>query len=186
VITIGDSWMDYIGGGGGIQAGLDRAGTNYRHYAVSGTTLLTGQIPGQYTQAKRANPKILTAIMTGVATTSCFRGRATRRKPAKPQSKRSDRRRMGRALDANGGGRRERRDPDPVLGGRRHGAHEYAPENGRTSTDLLEWQNQLPLPCDDGSRDGEPRGRYSSPRRRPTIVSRRLSWHLMEQRKIRR
>ncbi|HKP61007.1 MAG TPA: SGNH/GDSL hydrolase family protein [Polyangiales bacterium] len=65
VITIGDSWMDYALGGGGIQAGLDRAGTRYRHYALSGTTLLSGQIPGQYTSAKRSNPKILTAIMTG-------------------------------------------------------------------------------------------------------------------------
>jgi lysophospholipase L1-like esterase len=52
-------------GGAGIQAGLDRAGTNYRHYAVTATTLLSGQIPGQYDQAKRANPKISTVIMTG-------------------------------------------------------------------------------------------------------------------------
>jgi hypothetical protein len=74
VITIGDSWMDYIGGGGGIQAGLDRAGTNYRHYALSGTTLLSGQIPGQYTRAKASNPKILTAIMTGGGNDIMFTG----------------------------------------------------------------------------------------------------------------
>jgi hypothetical protein len=74
VITIGDSWMDYIGGGGGIQAGLDRAGTRYRHYALSGTTLLSGQIPGQYTRAKSANPKILTAIMTGGGNDIMFSG----------------------------------------------------------------------------------------------------------------
>jgi hypothetical protein len=74
VITIGDSWMDYIGGGGGIQAGLDRAGTNYRHYGLSATTLLSGQIPGQYTRAKSANPKILTVIMTGGGNDVMFSG----------------------------------------------------------------------------------------------------------------
>jgi hypothetical protein len=65
VVTIGDSWMAGPLNGAGIQAGLDRAGTNYRHYAVTATTLLSGQIPGQYDDAKRANPKISTVIMTG-------------------------------------------------------------------------------------------------------------------------
>jgi hypothetical protein len=65
VVTIGDSWMDYILGGGGIEGALDRAGTDYRHYSVSGTQLLNGQIPGQYDRAKSANPEISTVIMTG-------------------------------------------------------------------------------------------------------------------------
>jgi GXWXG protein/Domain of unknown function (DUF4334) len=65
VVTIGDSWMAGPLGGSGIQAALDRAGTDYRHYAVTATTLLSGQIPGQYDRAKRANPKISTVIMTG-------------------------------------------------------------------------------------------------------------------------
>lgn len=74
VVTIGDSWMDYIGGGGGIQAGLDRAGTNYRHYGLSATTLISGQIPGQYTRAKGANPDIKTVIMTGGGNDVMFSG----------------------------------------------------------------------------------------------------------------
>ena len=74
VVTIGDSWMDYIGGGGGIQAGLDRAGFRYRHYALSGTTLLSGQIPSQYTQAKSVNPDIKTIIMTGGGNDVMFSG----------------------------------------------------------------------------------------------------------------
>jgi lysophospholipase L1-like esterase len=65
VVTIGDSWMAGPVGAAGIQAGLDRAGTSYRHYAVTATTLLSGQIPGQYDQAKSANAKISTVIMTG-------------------------------------------------------------------------------------------------------------------------
>jgi lysophospholipase L1-like esterase len=65
VVTIGDSWMAGALGGAGIQAALDREGTKYRHYAVTATTLLSGQIPGQYDSAKRANPKISTVIMTG-------------------------------------------------------------------------------------------------------------------------
>ena len=74
VVTIGDSWMDYIGGGGGIQAGLDRAGTNYRHYGLSATTLISGQIPGQYTRAKGVNPDIKTVIMTGGGNDVMFSG----------------------------------------------------------------------------------------------------------------
>ncbi|MET0385370.1 MAG: SGNH/GDSL hydrolase family protein [Polyangiales bacterium] len=74
VITIGDSWMDYIGGGGGIEAGLDRAGTNYRHYGLSATTLLSGQIPRQYTRAKGENPSISTVIMTGGGNDIMFSG----------------------------------------------------------------------------------------------------------------
>jgi hypothetical protein len=65
VITIGDSWMQIATNGGGIEGGLDRAGTSYRHYSVPGTLLLNGQIPGQYDQAKAQNPDIKTVIMTG-------------------------------------------------------------------------------------------------------------------------
>ncbi|MFI5307457.1 MAG: SGNH/GDSL hydrolase family protein [Polyangiales bacterium] len=65
VITIGDSWMSIITNGGGIEGGLDRAGTMYRHYSVAGTTLINGDIPQQYERAKAANPKIQTVIMTG-------------------------------------------------------------------------------------------------------------------------
>lgn len=66
VITIGDSWMSYFMNGGGIEAGLDRVtGKRYRHYGVLATTVLSGQIPGQYASAKRANPDIKTVIMTG-------------------------------------------------------------------------------------------------------------------------
>jgi hypothetical protein len=65
VITIGDSWMNVLTNGGGIEAGLDRAGTMYRHYAVAGTTLIGGDIPQQYVRAKGENPKISTVIMTG-------------------------------------------------------------------------------------------------------------------------
>lgn len=74
VVTIGDSWMDYVGGGGGIEAGLDRAGTNYRHFGLSATTLLSGQIPSQYTQAKNIDPNILTVIMTGGGNDIMFSG----------------------------------------------------------------------------------------------------------------
>lgn len=65
VITIGDSWMAGAINIGGIQGGLDSLGTRYRHYAVTATQLANGQIPSQYTRAKRANPKISTVIMTG-------------------------------------------------------------------------------------------------------------------------
>jgi hypothetical protein len=64
VVTIGDSWMNIATNGGGIEGGLDRLMKKYRHYAVAGT-LLNGQIPGQYAQAKAVNPKISTVIMTG-------------------------------------------------------------------------------------------------------------------------
>ena len=74
VVTIGDSWMDYLLGGGGIEGGLDRAGTNYRHYALSGTQLLDGVIPRQYDRAKAANPDIKTVIMTGGGNDIMFSG----------------------------------------------------------------------------------------------------------------
>ena len=74
VVTIGDSWMAGPLNGAGIQAGLDRAGTKYRHYAVTATTLLSGQIPSQYDQAKTANPKISTVIMTGGGNDVMFTG----------------------------------------------------------------------------------------------------------------
>jgi hypothetical protein len=72
VITIGDSWMNL--GATGIEQSLDGAGTKYRHYAVAGTLLENGQIPGQYTQAKGANPKIATVIMTGGGNDIMFSG----------------------------------------------------------------------------------------------------------------
>lgn len=76
VVCIGDSWMAGALNGAGIQAGLDRAGTNYRQYAVTATTLLSGQIPGQYDRAKRADPKISTVIMTGGGNDVMFSGGA--------------------------------------------------------------------------------------------------------------
>lgn len=77
VITIGDSWMAGPLNGAGIQAGLDRQMTKYRHYAFTATTLLSGQIPGQYDQAKRANPDIKTVIMTGGGNDVMFTGSCT-------------------------------------------------------------------------------------------------------------
>jgi lysophospholipase L1-like esterase len=74
VVTIGDSWMSGPLGGAGIQAGLDRQMTAYRHYAVTATTLLSGQIPGQYDRAKGANPKISTVIMTAGGNDVMFSG----------------------------------------------------------------------------------------------------------------
>jgi hypothetical protein len=66
VVTIGDSWMNIITNGGGIEAGLDRVtGKTYRHYAVAGTTVLSEVIPNQYESAKRINKNIKTVIMTG-------------------------------------------------------------------------------------------------------------------------
>lgn len=76
VVCIGDSWMAGALNGAGIQAGLDRAGTNYRQYAVTATTLLSGQIPGQYDRAKSADPKISTVIMTGGGNDVMFSGGA--------------------------------------------------------------------------------------------------------------
>jgi hypothetical protein len=74
VITIGDSWMSIVTNGGGIEGGLDRAGTAYRHYAIAGTTLIGGDIPQQYARAKAANPKIATVIMTGGGNDVMFSG----------------------------------------------------------------------------------------------------------------
>jgi hypothetical protein len=74
VITIGDSWMQIVTNGGGIEAALDRAGTHYRHYAIPGTTLINGDIPAQYDRAKAANPKIATVIMTGGGNDIMFTG----------------------------------------------------------------------------------------------------------------
>jgi len=66
VICIGDSWMSIMTNGDGIQGAMNRvSGQNYRHYGLAATTVLSGQIPGQYTNAKRANPDIKTVIMTG-------------------------------------------------------------------------------------------------------------------------
>ena len=72
VVWIGDSYP--AAGNGGIQryteqkataAGALAAGQTYRKYYVGGTQMANGQIPGQYTQAKMADPKIDTVIMTG-------------------------------------------------------------------------------------------------------------------------
>jgi len=99
--------MDYVLGGGGIETALDRARTDYRHYGLSATTLLSGQIPGQYTQAKRVNPKIQTVIMTGggrddvdaAARSTCTSGRALAScaRGSLLASKQLDRRRPSRA-----------------------------------------------------------------------------------------
>jgi lysophospholipase L1-like esterase len=74
VITIGDSWMNIVTNGGGIEGGLDRLMTKYRHYAIAGTTLINGDIPAQYGRAKAANPKIATVIMTGGGNDVMFSG----------------------------------------------------------------------------------------------------------------
>ena len=74
VVTIGDSWMNYLLSGGGIEGALSRAGKNYPGYGVAGTTLLSGQIPGQYTRAKGAHPGISTVIMTGGGNDIMFSG----------------------------------------------------------------------------------------------------------------
>jgi hypothetical protein len=71
VVTIGDSWMSL--GFTGIEQSLRAAGKRYRNYAVAGTTL-GGSIPGQYDQAKRANPDIKTVIMTGGGNDIMFSG----------------------------------------------------------------------------------------------------------------
>jgi hypothetical protein len=52
--------------GTGIQDSLRKvSGQRYRVYGVGGTQLLNGQIPNQYSQAKRDYPNIKTVIMTG-------------------------------------------------------------------------------------------------------------------------
>jgi hypothetical protein len=63
VVTIGDSYMRYIVSG--IEISLeDVSGRNYRNHAEPGTSVLNGQIPGQYSSAKRGGvPK--TVVMTG-------------------------------------------------------------------------------------------------------------------------
>jgi hypothetical protein len=72
VVWIGDSYP--ASGNGGIQryteqaaqaAGALAAGATYRKYYMGGTQMANGQIPGQYTLAKQADPDITTVIMTG-------------------------------------------------------------------------------------------------------------------------
>jgi hypothetical protein len=72
VVWIGDSYP--ASGNGGIQryteqsavaAGALASGATYRKYYAGGTQMANGQIPGQYTQAKNADPDITTVIMTG-------------------------------------------------------------------------------------------------------------------------
>jgi hypothetical protein len=73
VVTIGDSWMSYFLNSGGIEGALDRAGTDYRHYGVAGTTL-GSSIPPQWDSAKRAGADIKTVIMTGGGNDIMFGG----------------------------------------------------------------------------------------------------------------
>jgi lysophospholipase L1-like esterase len=64
VITIGDSWMNFILSG--IEQSLAAAsGRTYRNFGVPGTLMLNEQIPGQYDSAKAADPDIKTVVMTG-------------------------------------------------------------------------------------------------------------------------
>jgi hypothetical protein len=76
VIAIGDSWM--LLSVSGIQLSLVRlSGQKYRTYGVPGTQLLNGQIPGQYTSAKQANPDIKTVVMTGGGNDLLLTGQTT-------------------------------------------------------------------------------------------------------------
>jgi hypothetical protein len=72
VVTIGDSWMSYFLNGGGIEGALDRASTDYRHYAVAGTTLTTS-IPPQWDDAI-GDGAVKTVIMTGGGNDIMFTG----------------------------------------------------------------------------------------------------------------
>ena len=72
VVTIGDSWMTLYSGG--IEGALDRAGKNYRHYGVAGTTLIGGDIPQQWERAKAGGAKASTVIMTGGGNDIMFTG----------------------------------------------------------------------------------------------------------------
>jgi hypothetical protein len=75
VVELGDSYMlntlQFEGTGGGIVPSLQQAsGQKYRNYALQGTMLLMADssgpaIPTQWDDAKRANAKIKTVIMTG-------------------------------------------------------------------------------------------------------------------------
>jgi hypothetical protein len=75
VVLIGDSWMSNTlqieGTGGGISPSLIALTKQpYRNYAVQGVMLLMADtfgpaIPSQWDQAKAANPKIKTVVMTG-------------------------------------------------------------------------------------------------------------------------
>jgi hypothetical protein len=66
VIMIGDSWMLLSTTGISLSLQNPANGGNpaYTNYAVPGTQLLNGQIPGQYTQAKAAKSSIKTVVMT--------------------------------------------------------------------------------------------------------------------------
>lgn len=65
VISFGDSWMNR-GDGTGIAPSLDRAsGRSHRQYGVSGTTVLSEEIPSQWEDAVADNPDIKTVIVTG-------------------------------------------------------------------------------------------------------------------------
>jgi len=65
VVTIGDSWMR-LNPTEGVEISLERAsGRDFRNYAVAGTMILDGAIPGQLDRAVRENPNIKTVVMTG-------------------------------------------------------------------------------------------------------------------------
>jgi hypothetical protein len=74
VVLIGDSWMSNTlqleGTGGGIAPSLIGVSMQrYRNYGLQGVLLLTDSgfgpaIPSQWDDAKRANPKIKTVVMT--------------------------------------------------------------------------------------------------------------------------
>ena len=65
VITIGDSYMNFLFGQG-TEFSLEAiSGRDYRNYAVPGTLMLNGQIPGQWDIAVAANADIKTVVMTG-------------------------------------------------------------------------------------------------------------------------
>jgi hypothetical protein len=64
VIAIGDSWMLLLFTG--IQESLTNAAMQpYRKYGAPGTQVVTGEIPGQFDSALRADRNIKTVVMTG-------------------------------------------------------------------------------------------------------------------------
>ena len=64
VIAFGDSWMLLLTSG--IQESLVKVSKQpYRKYGFPGTRILNGDIPAQFDRAKRENPNIKTAVMTG-------------------------------------------------------------------------------------------------------------------------
>ena len=135
VLTIGDSWMNILTNGGGIEGGLDRAGTSYHHEAIAGTTLIGGDIPAQYNRATAGGAKFATAIMTGGGNDIMFTGGcATKEACAMSVQAIVD------ALDErdhDGGRRHDRRVLRLVQRERRHGAVGEPPRYTAASADDL-------------------------------------------------